>query len=146
GQGGDGKTNGNYVTPIDKLVEKKVPPEDKKTEKKTEQPDAKKEVLVKVEVLGARALNDIQKSEKKFYRLDDNATKQLLDLSGLEESLLKLRMQYPKLKVELIQYQDSPAEDLPVFANLKDWLKTRELPFDVIKRGEDSPDAQKSGN
>jgi len=109
GQGKDHGRTGDKPPPEEKK-DKDPPPEQKDKPK----PGPVGDPLLKVTVLDEDVLKDLTGSDKpnreRRYRIEGESTKDLKTLDELRAELLSRKKKTPKLKVEVVLYQDSAPE------------------------------------
>jgi hypothetical protein len=102
---------------------------------------------LRIEVLGSRALKILKEpagGSYHGYRIQGDEEKKLYDLASIEGVLRERRQKTPKLRVVLVIYKDSPDRDLPVVADLVEWLTKEEITWEVAEPPEYSPEVTNS--
>ena len=120
------------------------PPEKERTKKEDKRPVAGEPV--RVEILGEKALKALKQPTRPYrgYRFQGDEEKKLYDLDGLKAVLRERRQKDPSLRVVLVIYKDSPDRELPVVAELAEWLTKEEITWEPAEPPEYSPEVRSS--
>jgi hypothetical protein len=144
GPGGPGGEGGPLPGGPSKTSDKTA--QDSKTKDEKKKPDqATPGKIVRVEVLGEKALEILkQPSEERIYRIEGDPEKKLYDLKGIQGVLRPQHDKDPSLRVIVVRYKDSPAEKLRVVSELKDWLEEQGMFKKIDPTNEYSPEVRSS--
>jgi hypothetical protein len=120
--------------------------ESDKDKKKKKPDEATPGKVVRVEVLGEKALEVLkQPAEDRFYRIEGDPKKtNVYDLKGIQEVLRRQHDKEPALRVVIVRYKDSPVERSLIVSDLEGWLKDQGMFKKSEKVNEHSPEVRSS--
>ncbi|MHB1425805.1 MAG: hypothetical protein ACYC3I_21780 [Gemmataceae bacterium] len=98
---------------------------------------------LRIEVLGHAALGEQDIRAERWYRIETTEGPRLLTFSDVKEAIQKRRQEQPPLRrIEIVLYNDSPDERVPIVSRLRTWAGDQnegEIKVDTSRLDSDAP-------
>lgn len=120
--------------------------EDEKTveigKKNSKTTEMRSEETLRIEVLGRAALSASDIQAERWYRIEMAEGPLLLTFAEIKEAIAKRQQEQPPLRrIEIVLYQDSPDERVPIVRRLRTWgdRNSGKMKVDIVVRDADAP-------